>query len=432
MRRGVKLRVGGLIACVVCVAAPVSAFAASGGLDRSFGRHGKRITNFGLDDGAHGVAIQADGRIVVAGDTQNPRFSHIAVARYKPGGRLDRSFSGDGMVRTDVPGRHDYGEDVAVQANGKIVVVGETGFSDRYETSFDFATVRYDRDGSRDHSFAGDGIQTLDFGGSDNSATPYAVAIQGDGKIVVAGETFGGTSPGNDFALVRLNRDGSLDDAFSGDGMERTDLGALEGAKGVGIQDDGKIVAVGGGGAPAYDLELARYNQDGSLDMSFSGDGIQTTDFGGVDQGEDVAIQDDEKIVAVGRSGSQFALARYGMNGELDLTFSGDGKQTTGFAGSAGAEGVAIQRDGKVLAAGSAQTPAHDRDFALARYDAFGELEPRFSGDGKRTIDLLGKDTGWDLALQSNGRIVVTGSSFPSGAGAHDPKGGFATARLLP
>jgi uncharacterized delta-60 repeat protein len=426
-------RIGWSVVCLVCAVNPGAALAASGGLDHSFAGDGKRITNFGLDDGSHGVAIQADGRIVVAGDTQNPRYSHIAVARYRAGGRLDHSFSGDGMVRTDVRGRHDYGKDVAVQANGKIVVVGETGFSDRYETSYDFAIVRYNHDGSLDRTFAGDGIKTLDFGGSNNSATAYAVAIQGDGKIVVAGETFGGAPPGNDFALVRLQRDGSLDRTFSGDGKERTDLGALEGARGVAIQDDGRIVAVGRSGLSDYDFAVARYTQAGSLDTSFSADGIQTTDFGGFDLGNDVAVQDaDNKIVAVGRSGSQFALARYDTNGDPDLTFTGDGKQTTGFAGTADAEGVAIQADGKILAFGSAVPSAHHADFALARYTTFGELDLGFSGDGKQTTDLLGNDTGWDLALQSNGRIVVTGSSFPSGAGRDDPTGGFATARLLP
>src|SRR6185503_3385554 len=147
---------------------------------------------------------------------------------------------------------------------------------------------------------------------------------------------------------------GSLDKSFSGDGKLTTGFGGVDRANGVVLQANGKIVAVGTGHS---DFALARYNANGSLDTSFSGDGLQRTDFGDFgDRANGVALQADGRIVAVGRAGgtADFALARYNANGSLDTNFSGDGKQTTDFGPGAdvGANGVALQADGKIVAAG--------------------------------------------------------------------------------
>jgi uncharacterized delta-60 repeat protein len=187
------------------------------------------------------------------------------------------------------------------------------------------------------------------------------VAIQSNGKIVVAGYA------GGDFALARYNPNGSLDPTFSGDGKQMTDFGRFDGANGMAIQPDGRIVAAGF--ALNGDFGLARYKPNGALDLTFSGDGKQTTDFGGGSDGASgVALQGDGKIVAVGRGGpgDDFALARYNPNGALDPTFSGDGMQTTDFGASGdGALGVALQGDGKIVAVGGGGPGG---DFALARY----------------------------------------------------------------
>ena len=175
--------------------------------------------------------------------------------------------------------------------------------------------------GDLDVSFSGDGKQTTDFGGADVAS---AVAVQADGKLVVAG-----TSDGN-FALARYGVDGALDPSFSGDGLVTTDLGGTDDGQGVAIQADGKIVVVGSSDG---NFALARYTAGGGLDPSFSGDGLQTTDFGAADGATAVAIQGDGRIVVGGSSGGDFALARYDAAGELDPSFSGDGKQTTGFGG---------------------------------------------------------------------------------------------------
>jgi uncharacterized delta-60 repeat protein len=291
---------------------------------------------------------------------------------------------------------------VAIQNDGKIVAVGATYTGGEGS----FALARFNPNGSLDQSFSGDGKQTTDFGGG---AT--GVAIQGDGKIVAVGANGHGG-----FALARYNPNGSLDPSFSGDGKQMTDFGGFDQASGVALQANGKVVVVGQGGPDPSDFAIARYNPNGTLDTSFSGDGKQTTSFsaGCCDGASALAIQGDGKIVAVGLAGGgtgnpgHFALARYNPNGTLDPSFSGDGKQTTEVGDDAFAKGVALQGDGKLVVVGLTHTGG-DYGFALARYNQNGTLDPSFSGDGKQTTDFgpFGYATG--IALQANGNIVVVG-----------------------
>src|SRR6185295_8516316 len=377
---------------------------ASGSLDTSFSGDGKQTTDFlGGRDGAGGVALVGDGKIVAVGSASGTVSSNIALARYNPDGSLDTTFSGDGRQATNFRG--GVGEEangVALQANGRIVAVGQAGGND-------FALARYNPDGSLDPSFSGDGRHTTDFGRGFDGAN--GVALQGDGKIVAVGGTGSGLSL-DDFALARYNPNGSLDTSFSGDGRQTTDfLGAYDGAAtGVALQSDGKIIAVGrGGGPPNSDFALARYNTNGMLDTSFSGDGRQTTDFGTFDGAAGVALQANGKIVVIGIGNEHLALARYNPNGSLDTTFSGDGKQTTDFGGVDGANGVAVQADGRIVAVGFARGDS-DSDFALARYNPNGSLDTSFSGDGKQTIDFgADSDSATGVTIQGDGKIVAVG-----------------------
>jgi uncharacterized delta-60 repeat protein len=253
------------------------------------------------------------------------------------------------------------------------------------------------------------------------------VALQADGKIVAVGRASG------NFALARYYLNGSPDPSFSGDGKQTTDFGGFDEGRGVALGANGKIVAVGDAGVG--DFALARYNANGSLDPSFSGDGKRTTDFGGDDAAYGMVLQADGKIVAVGGggtaqagvllhgSGENFALARYNANGSLDPSFSGDGKRITDFGGSDRASGVALQAHGKVVVVGDGDV---DDDFALARYNANGSLDPSFSGDGKQTTDFGGPDAAHGVALQANGKIVAIGHGLGS-----DQRQDFALARYL-
>jgi uncharacterized delta-60 repeat protein len=232
--------------------------------------------------------------------------------------------------------------------------------------------------GELDPSFDGDGRVLTDFGGDDFGS---AMAIQSDGKIVSAGRSDAGAQPAANFALARHNPDGSLDPTFGSDGTVLTDFGSSEAPEAVEIQADGKIVAAGlsGGGADIADFALARYNPDGSLDLTFGGDGIVLTDFGALDGANDIAIQADGKIVAAGTTLAgdnpfNFALARYNPDGSLDAAFDGDGRVLTDFGSGEGAQDVGIQADGKIVAAGFSFAGANPGNFALARYLPNGPL----------------------------------------------------------
>jgi uncharacterized delta-60 repeat protein len=404
-----------LVAVIVSLVFSAAAMAAAGDLDPTFSGDGKQISNFGAGPSEAAAAVrQADGKIVAVGQADD----NFLVARYNLNGTLDTSFSGDGRTQTNFT-VSDRAADVARQGD-KIVVVG---FSTDNNGTGHFAVARYNLNGTLDTSFSGDGKQTTSFGEFGGAAS--GVAIQANGRIVVVGET----GPG--FALARYNSNGSLDTSFSGDGRQTTGFGSVGAdATDVAIQDDGKIVAVGTAFEPmsSSNFVLARYNPNGTLDTSFSGDGKQGTDFGFSGKASGVVVQDDGKIVAVGTNldtvngGSEFALARYNLDGSLDPSFSGDGRQTTGF-GTVGADAtdVAIQGNGRIVAVGSAGDSSNSQDFALARYNLNGSLDTSFSGDGRQMSEFGGSDRANGVALQGDGRIVAVGGG----------NGEFALARYL-
>ena len=245
------------------------------------------------------------------------------------------------------------------------------------------------------------------------------MTIQDDGKIVVAGNKYTNDGPfdhDTDFAIARYNPNGSLDTSFDGDGRATAGLGASDTAYGVALQADGRIVLAGESDDfdGDSDLALARYNHDGSLDSSFDGDGKLTTGLGADDHAFDVAIEDGFYPVVAGRSdvGGEydFALARYNPDGSLDSTFAGDGKLTAGIGGIDSAEDVAIQSDGRIVAAGWS-SHSGDVDFALARFTPSGAFDGSFSGNGKLLTDFGQDDAALAIAIQPNGRIVAAGTS---------------------
>jgi uncharacterized delta-60 repeat protein len=384
-----------------------AAQAAPADLDLTFSGDGKQTTDFVGSSWARATVLQPDGKIIAVGnDTVPPSF--FALARYNPNGSLDTSFSGDGKQRTSFGQGYDEATGVALQADGKIVVVGIADTAN----GTNIALARYNPNGSLDPSFSGDGKQRTSFG---RYTEAHGVALQADGKIVVVGRTCvtapSGSCSAFNFAVARYNPNGSLDPGFAGDGKQTTDFGGyLDIARAVVLQG-AKILVVGAGddGDGDADFALARFNPNGSIDPSFSGDGRQLTF--GLTEANAVALQADGKIVAVGSGpatggASDFALARYGPNGALDPSFSGNGKQTTDFSGFENwASGVALQGN-KIVAVGSGAD-----NFALARYNPNGTLDANFSGDGKQTTDFGAEDVAYALALQPNGKIVAVGSA---------------------
>lgn len=275
-------------------------------------------------------------------------------------------------------------------------------------------------------SFAGDGYETLDFGGVD-SAT--AVAIQKSGRIVTAGATTAGGSV-FDFAIAGFTKGGAVDGTFSNDGRVYAEFGGFESAEGIAIRDRGKIVVAGSTDAVGERrFALVGLTKNGNPDNSLSQDGRVLTKFPAVSSAADVAVQGNGRIVVAGRSGYNFAVARYTERGKLDRTFGGDGRVTINFGGADNAEAVAIQRNGKIVVGGFSCVGGgmcSGDDFVLARLKRGGGLDHTFSGDGRVRYNLGGSDRVFDLAIQRDGRIVAAGSTL---AAAGDD---FAAIRLKP
>jgi uncharacterized delta-60 repeat protein len=350
----------------------------SGSLDTSFGNGGKVTTDFGsFDNVATGVAVQSDGKIVVAGysDQGTTTGYDFALARYDANGSPDTSFGTGGKVTTDFGSLSDQANGVAIQSDGKVVVAGHSYLSNRPV----FALARYNGNGSLDSSFGTGGklISVLDNSRNDIQSNVSGVTVQTDGKIVAVGGSY---YPGNGsfLTVARYNGNGSLDSSF-GTGGWFLDFSGNSAATAVAVQSDGKIVVAGTDyhGYPTFwDFILARYNADGSPDISFDTDGHVFTDFGSTDDyANGVAVQSDGQILVAGYSdqsttGNDFTLARYNANGSLDTSFGSGGKVTTDFGSlDDRATGVAVQSDGKIVLAGySFQSGSNSLDFAVARY----------------------------------------------------------------
>ena len=369
-----------LLAVLFLPAAP--SWAADGGIDTTFGTGGRVTTDFKGSwwdpDEANAVAIQSDGKIVAAGTAGVTDF---ALARYNTDGTLDTTFGTGGRVTTyssaNTPISSAIASAVAIQSDGKIVVAGYAYNSDQHidANQYDFALARYNTNGTLDSTFGSGGIVVTAVGPDVDYDYAYAVTIQTDGKIVAAGATgprsnYGGTN--DTFALVRYNANGTLDTSFGTGGKVTTTIGTYSDAYAVAIQTDGKIVATGYSYKGDYaDFALARYNTDGTLDTSFGTDGMVTTAISAnsnVDNARSVAIQTDGKIVAAGIDSSyNFALVRYNTDGTLDTTFGTGGMVTTTNYDKAYA--VAIQSDGKIVAAGHGySSSSYYTDFVVVRY----------------------------------------------------------------
>ncbi|MEO8233537.1 MAG: delta-60 repeat domain-containing protein, partial [Ignavibacteriota bacterium] len=387
-------------------------YAQDGTLDISFGIGGKSKTDFNsFNDICRSIAQQSDGKILLAGYSNNGSNDDIAIIRYNYDGSLDNTFGNNGKVTTSIGNSYDRGFGVATQSDGKIVVTGyySNGNDD------DFFVVRYNNDGTLDTTFDHDGKVITDI--SLNNDRAVSVAIQSDEKIVVGGFAY---NLGNfDFALVRYNSDGSLDLNFNSDGIVLTDIGSAENVGlSVVIQSDGKIILAGDSNfGNGYDFTIARYNSDGSLDNTFSEDGIVTTTIGPSDDYcYSIKVQNDEKIIAAGYtyngSNYDFVIVRYNSDGSLDNEFDNDGIVTTifGLNSADNAYGVAVQPDEKIVVAGYTYLQT-DLDFAVARYHNNGSLDSSFNYNGKIVLADTLDNGAYSMLIQSDGKIVLGGFS---------------------
>lgn len=351
------------------------------------------------------VAVQPDNRILVSGfSVLDNQYKHATLFRLNTDGTLDSSFGIGGLV---IGKAFDGGgRSLVLQPDGGILAAGST-----------FGVTRYDRNGHLDINFGNHGKASTAFDGSDYLRD---IALQPDGKIVLAGLTR------TIFAITRFDAGGNLDLSFNGTGMVTTDFGPSsylaegnDGANSVMVQADGKILAAGSvrAGEQASDFALIRYASNSELDSTFGKNGQLTTSLSYRDYGYGIALQPDGKILVAGTSGD-FALARYYPDGSLDNSFDGDGKAVTSFFPSSSyAQSVLVQPDGKILVGGFTLIKDNSindylYDFALVRYKPDGGLDASFGDKGKVVTDFgSNDDRAYGMALQSDGRIILSGWS---------------------
>jgi uncharacterized delta-60 repeat protein len=386
--------------------------AAPGDLDPTFGTGGKVTTAVGATyDQAYGVALQSDGKIVVAGLSGSANFNtNLAVARYHPNGSLDSTFGGGGTITTDLAYPFDMANSVAVQPDGKLLVTGISRFGPTGMT-----LVRYQADGSLDLAFGTGGkvVTPIDIDAASGvgGAEGRRVLVQLDGKIVVSGNAYHGSV--YDVAVVRYLSDGTLDPAFNGTGIVRTDVtSGSDSANSAALQADGKIVV---SGVANGNILVARYNTDGALDSTFGNSGKVVVPQAG--RGLDIAVLPNGKIL-VGGYGSNgvnddFVLLRLTATGSLDTSFASTGMVFTPMsAGTDYGIDLVVQGDGKIVLGGYTGTGASS-DFALARFTPDGSLDATFGTGGKLLVSFSSREDHCNaIALQPDGKIVAVGESY--------------------
>ncbi len=387
--------------------------AQDGSLDLSFGISGKVLTTFGsIADYGRALKLQSDGKIIVSGSIDNSTFN-FAVARYKVNGTLDSTFSADGRANADFGLTNDYNTSCAIQSDGKIILAGYTYISG---VNYNASLVRFNGDGSLDNSFDSDGKLTTSLEIWEDYI--YTIALQADGKILIAGSSSNGIDL--DFAIARLNSDGSFDTSFDLDGKLFIDLnGNDDEIFAMVVQPDNKILIAGYSLlVSGYDFAIVRLNSDGSLDNSFDFDGKATTSVGvNADFGRALTLQADGKILLAGSTNNptaDFGVVRYNTNGSLDLTFDVDGKATfdLGSSNVDDARGIVTQTDGKFVIAGSS-FDGTDQLYGMIRCNSDGSLDNVFDSDGIVTTDFgFGNNNGYALDIQTDGKIVVAGESY--------------------
>ncbi|MCX7250909.1 MAG: hypothetical protein NTX37_05325 [Burkholderiales bacterium] len=455
----------------------------AGALDNQFGKASDGtpdgIVSLSLgsgNDSANSMAVQADGKVIVAGTSTSTggSSSNIVIERFNTDGTLDTSFgagnsdgSPDGVVSLDLGASSDAAKAVAIQADGKIVVAGN---STPTGGSSNVVLARLNKNGTLDATFGAgnadgtpDGVIQVSFG--DGNDAVDAIAIQKDGKIVVAGDTTSNTGGSQNMMVARVNADGSLDATFGAGNADGTPDGVVslslgdgnDEAKAIVIQADGRIVIAGNtvGADKTSNIAVARLNSDGSLDTDFgvgnadgTPDGVVAVSLSnGSDKAKAVVLQADGKILVGGVTigadkSSNAAVARLNADGTIDTAFgtgTADGTPDGAVAVSFGngddkLKGLVVQADGKILIAGSNTAADGSTNAVVARLNSNGALDTSFgqdssdgTPDGVVSVSLgNGDDSAEGIALQADGKILIAGNHVAS-----DKSSNIFVARLI-
>ncbi|HZR81214.1 MAG TPA: M12 family metallo-peptidase [Candidatus Binatia bacterium] len=402
--------------------ADVALFRPAAELDFGFGDHGRALAApAGGRATGRAVAVDAAGRVAVAGwiDRGTSRRS-LAVARFLPGGGLDGSFGSGGWAEVSIPGARVSGEAVAVQPDGKLVVAGSL----EDDAGVALAIVRLTADGARDAEFSRDGMVVRRM--ANRRLWPSGIDVDDAGRIAVAGTGEGaGPDAGRSFAfLARVRRGGALDRAFRNGLFEEPLPEAGGRIAALGRDPSGRLVVAGGAavGTPGRGaLAALRFSPDGELDRAFGDHGIATAEPGdGEASAEALAIAPDGAVVVAGAwsaaadGKARLTVARFGATGAVDRSFAKKGIFTLDLGdGDARLEGVALVRDGGVVAAGSfAARATGDADFVALRLRAEGRLQRGFGSGGATATEFVGRSAiGHAAALAPDGSLVVAGEA---------------------
>jgi len=439
--------------CILLLGLAANAWGAQGDLDLSWDGDGWAVATAPQSRGdiANALAIQPDGKVVAAGLATTPDGGlDFYLVRFNPNGSLDSSFGTGGRVLTNFVtserGSADFIQDILIQADGKILAAGGSAFSSRGSISqnpntngdMNFALARYLPDGSLDTGFGNGGTVSWDFSGIHVIDQINAVSTDGSGKILVAGYvTTARGATQHDFALARLNPDGSLDTSFGMQGMVRTDLagGSDDLSQDMAILSDGNILLAGTTTGTTLDASddfaLVRYLPDGQLDVRFGNGGVVITNLAenpstvglrSDDQGRALVVLPDGRIRVGGSTadrnllGEAFAVVAYLPDGSPDRGFGADGRALLPFPGHfASAMDMKLDADGDLLLAGNAAEPSSVfvSQFALARLNPDGSFDLEFSQDGRVLEFLPGFPNGLSganaLALQDDGKVLAAG-----------------------
>jgi uncharacterized delta-60 repeat protein len=449
-----KILITALFAVCIYIVLP----AQPGALDSSFANGGKftpPCKNFNCTTyliGANAVVIQPDGKIIMAGDGSESDSIYanqgFAITRLNSDGTLDNSFSDNGVaiVNFSRPDTFAYAEglDIAIQSDGKIVVVG-------YVNTYNFLDIgisRLNADGTPDESFGNHGKKLIDLSAliRDTSRTNYsydigtAVAIKPSGKICIAGDTY---TPDSSFfmnydgVVIQLNSNGQFDKSFGSGGIKILPKPSTdEGISKIVVQENNKLLLAGYTRVydTASDFLTIRLNGDGTLDNGYGVNGFNQLDIGGIDYCSSMILQDDGKILLGGTQGyptsytASMALVRLNTNGSLDKSFNGSGIQiyTDSNSVNEAGKGLALQQDGKIVQTGrTISRIRHFYDysgyynFEVLRFNPHGTVDSNFGNRGRSIIDFGNwtdnvEDGSNDCAIQSDGKIIAAGYEKPS------------------
>ena len=389
-------------------------------LDNSFGGSGLVTTTFGSNyNYITSIELQADGKILACGNYENGNFSNLVISRYNEDGTLDNSFGILGKVTTSISNNNITSLfKIKLQSDGKILIGGTTGTS---MSTADFILLRLNTDGSFDNSFGTNGTTITDINNKSNIA--YSIEVQSDNKILLAGRT-DTDSEFDNFAVIRYNSNGVLDDSFGNLGIVNLNIGnsnsqaSNDGVSSIKLQSNGKILLGGSSDATSaveqYNFTVIRLNTDGTLDNSFGNAGKMITDMGGKEEIISLDVTTDDKIIAGGHqwddSTTKICLAKYNINGALDTTFGVNGivlTQINNIIMNDTNYQTSLLSDGKILCIGSSND-----NFLMVRYNTNGTLDNSFNTIGYLTTDFFGgNDAAFSSINQSNGNIILGGGA---------------------